>query len=47
MRYFRRALAIFFKAFDAQITFVTDGNGRATGLILHEGGTDVYANRIK
>jgi serine beta-lactamase-like protein LACTB len=37
----------FFKAFDSQITFVTDGNGRATELILHEGGTDVRANRIK
>ena len=37
----------FFKMFDAQITFVTDGNGRATELILHEGGTDLYANRIE
>jgi serine-type D-Ala-D-Ala carboxypeptidase/endopeptidase len=37
----------FFKALDAQITFVTDGNGRATELILHEGGTDLHANRIK
>ena len=37
----------FFKTFDSQITFVTDGNGRATELILHEGGTDVHANRIK
>ncbi len=37
----------FFKAFDAQITFVTDSNGRATELIMHEGGTDLYANRIK
>lgn len=37
----------FFKAFDAQITFVTDSNGRATELILHEGGTDLRANRIK
>jgi hypothetical protein len=37
----------FFKAFDSQLTFVTDGNGRATELILHEGGTDVHANRIK
>jgi CubicO group peptidase (beta-lactamase class C family) len=37
----------FFKTFDSQITFVTDGNGRATELILHEGGTDVRANRIK
>jgi hypothetical protein len=27
-----------FRAFDAQITFMTDGNGRATELILHEGG---------
>jgi Domain of unknown function (DUF3471) len=37
----------FFKAFDAQITFVTDGNGRATELILHEGGIDTYLNRVK
>ena len=37
----------FFKAFDSQITFVTDGDGRATELILHEGGTDLHANRIK
>jgi Domain of unknown function (DUF3471) len=37
----------FLRPFDAQITFVTDGNGRATELILHEGGTDVHANRIK
>jgi len=37
----------FFKTFDSQITFVTDGNGRATELVLHEGGTDLHANRIK
>jgi serine beta-lactamase-like protein LACTB len=37
----------FFKAFDAQVTFVTDGSDRATELILHEGGTDLRANRIK
>jgi CubicO group peptidase (beta-lactamase class C family) len=37
----------FFKTFDAQLTFVTDSNGRATGFIVHEGGTDVYANRTK
>jgi serine beta-lactamase-like protein LACTB, mitochondrial len=37
----------FFKTFDSQITFVTDGNGRATELILHEGGTDVLAKRIR
>jgi serine beta-lactamase-like protein LACTB len=37
----------FFKTFDSQITFVTDGTGRATELILHEGGTDMHANRVK
>ena len=37
----------FFKAFDAQITFATDGNGRATELTWHEGGTDIYLNRIE
>jgi serine beta-lactamase-like protein LACTB, mitochondrial len=37
----------FFKAFDSQITFVTDGNSRTTELIWHEGGTDLHANRIK
>ena len=31
----------------AQITFVTDGTGRATELILHEGGTDLHLNRIR
>lgn len=37
----------FFKVFDAQITFVTDDNGRATELVLHEGGTDIRASRVK
>ena len=37
----------FFKDFDAEITFVTDSNGRATDLILHEGGTDLYATRVE
>ncbi|MGA7109509.1 MAG: serine hydrolase [Terracidiphilus sp.] len=37
----------FFKDFDTQITFVTDSNDRATELIVHEGGTDLYAKRIK
>jgi len=37
----------FFKAFDSQITFLTDSNGRATALIWHEGGTDLNASRIK
>jgi hypothetical protein len=48
MRYFPESVRdYFFKTFDAQITFVADGNGRATELILHEGGTDLRANRIK
>ena len=37
----------FLKTFDSQITFVTDANGRTTELILHEGGTDLRASRIK
>jgi hypothetical protein len=37
----------FFKIFNAQITFVTDANGRTTELILHEGGIDTYLNRVK
>jgi CubicO group peptidase (beta-lactamase class C family) len=37
----------FSKTSHSQVTFVTDGNGRATELILHEGGTDLRANRIK
>jgi hypothetical protein len=36
----------FLKAVDAQITFVTDSQGRATELILHQGG-DNHAKRIK
>ncbi|HXW62346.1 MAG TPA: serine hydrolase [Candidatus Acidoferrales bacterium] len=36
----------FLKVVDAQITFVTDGNGRITELILHQGGLDQHANRI-
>jgi hypothetical protein len=32
---------------ESEITFVTNGNGRATELILHEGGTDMYLSRIK
>ena len=35
-----------FKGSDTQIVFVTDGNGRAKELILREGGTDAYLNRI-
>jgi D-alanyl-D-alanine-carboxypeptidase/D-alanyl-D-alanine-endopeptidase len=33
----------FLKVVDAQITFVTDSNGRASELILHQGGRDQHA----
>jgi protein-L-isoaspartate(D-aspartate) O-methyltransferase len=36
----------FYKAVDAQITFVTDKTGRATGLVLRHGGSEVPAQRI-
>lgn len=36
----------FYKAVDAQITFVTDEAGRATGLVLRHGGSEVPAQRI-
>ena len=36
----------FYKAVDAQITFVTDGAGGATGLVLRHGGSEVPAQRI-
>src|SRR6266581_79196 len=35
------------KGSDTQIIFVTDGNGRATELILRESGTDAYLSRSK
>jgi CubicO group peptidase (beta-lactamase class C family) len=37
----------FAKVVDAQITFVTDAQGRATELILHQGGRDVHAKRFE
>ncbi|HTG29191.1 MAG TPA: DUF3471 domain-containing protein [Methylomirabilota bacterium] len=37
----------FLKVIDAQITFVTDSNGRATELILHQGGMDQHAKRLE
>jgi len=37
----------FLKVVDAQITFVTDGQGRATELILHQGGVDQHAKRME
>jgi D-alanyl-D-alanine-carboxypeptidase/D-alanyl-D-alanine-endopeptidase len=36
----------FFKLVDAQITFVVDKQGRATELILHQGGIDQHAKRV-
>jgi D-alanyl-D-alanine-carboxypeptidase/D-alanyl-D-alanine-endopeptidase len=37
----------FFKDFDAQLTFVVDANGRATGLVLHQNGADHPAKRME
>jgi len=37
----------FLKVVDAQITFVRDGQGRATELILHQGGQDHHAKRVE
>ena len=36
----------FYKAVDAQITFVTDGTSHATGLVFRHGGSEVPAQRI-
>jgi CubicO group peptidase (beta-lactamase class C family) len=37
----------FLKVVDAQITFVRNGQGRATELILHQGGQDHHAKRVE
>ncbi|HEV8237636.1 MAG TPA: serine hydrolase [Gemmatimonadaceae bacterium] len=37
----------FVKAFDAQVSFVTDSRGKATELIVHQGGESVHAKRIE
>jgi len=37
----------FVKAFDAQLTFETDARGRATAIILHQGGATIRARRIE
>jgi CubicO group peptidase (beta-lactamase class C family) len=37
----------FLKVVDAQISFVTDSNGHASELILHQGGLDQHAKRIE
>jgi len=36
----------FYKAVNAQITFVTDQSGHATGLVLHQNGNDMSGTRI-
>jgi hypothetical protein len=40
-------MKFFLKAFEWQITFVKDENGRVTSLILHRSGRDQAAKRIK
>jgi protein-L-isoaspartate O-methyltransferase len=40
------AKTFFYKAVDAQITFVTDGSGRATVLVLRHDGREVTAQRV-
>jgi CubicO group peptidase (beta-lactamase class C family) len=37
----------FLKVVDAQVDFVSDASGRVTGLVLHQGGQDLPAKRIK
>jgi hypothetical protein len=37
----------FYKVVDAQITFETDAQGRATALILHQNGMDQRAKRVE
>jgi serine-type D-Ala-D-Ala carboxypeptidase/endopeptidase len=37
----------FFKVVDAQITFQLDASGAVTGLMLHEGGVDIPAKKIR
>jgi hypothetical protein len=37
----------FLKVADAQITFVTDDQGRASEMILHQNGRDMHGKRIE
>jgi serine-type D-Ala-D-Ala carboxypeptidase/endopeptidase len=37
----------FLKAVDAQVTFETEAQGRATGLVLHQNGVNLQAKRIE
>jgi D-alanyl-D-alanine-carboxypeptidase/D-alanyl-D-alanine-endopeptidase len=41
------ATGYFVKEVDAQLTFEVDGAGRATGLVLHQGGQNTPAKRIE
>jgi len=41
------ATRFFLKVVDAQVDFVIDAAGRATGLVLHQGGQDLPAKKIK
>jgi hypothetical protein len=44
--YSKSNVEFFFKTVDAQITFETDAQGRATALVLHQGGRDQHGQRI-
>ncbi len=37
----------FYRAVDAQLSFVRDGDGHVASLVLHQGGRDVPAKRIE
>jgi D-alanyl-D-alanine carboxypeptidase len=37
----------FLKVVDAQVDFITDASGRVTGLLLHQGGQDLPAKKIR
>jgi len=39
--------SFFLKVVDAQITFVTDGRGRGTEMVLHQGGMDHAGKRVQ
>jgi D-alanyl-D-alanine carboxypeptidase len=41
------ATRFFLKVVDAQVDFVVDASGRVTGLVLHQGGQDLPAKKIK
>jgi len=37
----------FMKAYEAEVSFVTDARGRATEMIIREGGENTHAKRIE